>query len=39
MDVSLDRIPLNHGLLDPRMLEAEAHGLMDRILSILQDNK
>ncbi|KKA30570.1 hypothetical protein TD95_001084 [Thielaviopsis punctulata] len=38
MDVSLDRIPPSHALLDPRTLEAEAHGLLDRILSILQDS-
>ncbi|KAL5612343.1 hypothetical protein BROUX41_000125 [Berkeleyomyces rouxiae] len=39
MDISLDRVPANHGLLDRRMLEAEAHGLLDRIMGTLQDNK
>lgn len=31
-------IPSGHPLLDPRLLEAEAAGLLDRMLSILQDN-
>ncbi|KAL2891669.1 mRNA cleavage and polyadenylation specificity factor complex subunit pta1 [Ceratocystis lukuohia] len=39
MDVSLDRITANHALLDPRMMEAEAHGLLDRIMGTLQDSK
>ncbi|PKS10526.1 hypothetical protein jhhlp_002279, partial [Lomentospora prolificans] len=38
LDVSLDKIPPNHALLDPRMLEAEAFGLLDRMLGVLQDN-
>jgi symplekin len=31
-------IPPNHPLLDPRQLEAEATGLLDRMLGVLQDN-
>lgn len=31
-------IPANHPLLDPRQLEAEATGLLDRMLGVLQDN-
>ncbi|KAB5530441.1 hypothetical protein GE09DRAFT_391788 [Coniochaeta sp. 2T2.1] len=38
LDVSLSIIPPNHPLLDPRQLEAEATGLLDRMLGILQDN-
>jgi len=38
LDVSLDKVPPNHTLLDPRMLEAEAFGLLDRMLGVLQDN-
>ncbi len=38
LDISLNSIPPNHPLLDPRQLEAEATGLLDRILGILQDN-
>ncbi|KAK4100634.1 hypothetical protein N658DRAFT_427072 [Parathielavia hyrcaniae] len=38
LDISLNMIPANHPLLDPRQLEAEATGLLDRMLSVLQDN-
>ncbi|KAK3341242.1 hypothetical protein B0T25DRAFT_335481 [Lasiosphaeria hispida] len=38
LDVSLSMIPPNHPLLDPRVLEAEAAGLLDRMLGVLQDN-
>ncbi|KAK0632055.1 hypothetical protein B0T14DRAFT_416846 [Immersiella caudata] len=38
LDVSLSMIPPNHPLLDPRLLEAEAAGLLDRLLGVLQDN-
>ncbi|KAL1870293.1 hypothetical protein VTK73DRAFT_2668 [Phialemonium thermophilum] len=38
LEVSLANIPQNHPLLDPRNLEAEATGLLDRMLSVLQDN-
>ncbi|KAL6696382.1 hypothetical protein J3F84DRAFT_373864 [Trichoderma pleuroticola] len=38
LDVSLDKVPPNHQTLDPRTLEAEASGLLDRMLSILQGN-
>lgn len=31
-------VPANHPFLDPRQLEAEATGLLDRMLSVLQDN-
>ncbi|KAK4251174.1 hypothetical protein C7999DRAFT_11104 [Corynascus novoguineensis] len=38
LDISLNMIPANHPLLDPRQLEAEATGLLDRMLGVLQDN-
>lgn len=31
-------IPPNHSFLDPRQLEAEGMGLLDRMLGVLQDN-
>jgi symplekin len=36
--VSLDKVPSDHDTLDARMLEGEAMGLLDRMLSVLQDN-
>lgn len=36
LDVSLDKVPPNHQSLDARNLEAEAIGLLDRMLSVLQ---
>ncbi|KAJ6446130.1 mRNA cleavage and polyadenylation specificity factor complex subunit [Purpureocillium lavendulum] len=39
LDVSLDKVPLNHQSLDPRNLEAEATGLLDRMLSVLQESR
>ena len=39
LDVSLDKVPPNHSSLDPRNLEAEASGLLDRILGALQDSR
>jgi symplekin len=38
LDISLSSIPPNHALLDSRQLEAEATGLLDRMLGVLQDN-
>jgi symplekin len=38
LDISLNMIPANHPVLDPRQLEAEATGLLDRMLGVLQDN-
>ncbi|KAL2758824.1 hypothetical protein ACRALDRAFT_1080491 [Sodiomyces alcalophilus JCM 7366] len=38
LDISLDRVPPNHQTLDIRTLEAEAAGLLDRILGELQDH-
>ncbi|GAB1310164.1 Symplekin/Pta1 N-terminal domain-containing protein [Madurella fahalii] len=38
LDISLNMIPPNHPLLDPMHLEAEATGLLDRMLGVLQDN-
>ncbi|KAH7328906.1 mRNA cleavage and polyadenylation specificity factor complex subunit [Stachybotrys elegans] len=38
LDVSLDKVPPNHQSLDPRTLEAEATGLLDRMLSTLQES-
>jgi len=38
MEVSLSMVPQNHSLLLPRNLEAEASGLLDRMLSVFQEN-
>ncbi|KAF4968481.1 hypothetical protein FSARC_4126 [Fusarium sarcochroum] len=38
LDVSLDKVPPNHQSLDPRNLEAEASGLLDRMLTALQES-
>ncbi|KAG9234339.1 hypothetical protein BJ875DRAFT_461740 [Amylocarpus encephaloides] len=38
MEVNLGMVPLNHPLLTPRNLEAEASGLLDRMLSIFQES-
>ncbi|KUI66313.1 mRNA cleavage and polyadenylation specificity factor complex subunit pta1 [Cytospora mali] len=38
LEVSLGMVPAGHPFLDPRQLEAEATGLLDRILGVLQDN-
>ncbi|PHH67196.1 hypothetical protein CDD81_2965 [Ophiocordyceps australis] len=38
LDISLDKVPINHQILDMRSLEAEAMGLLDRMLGILQDS-
>ncbi|OAA57918.1 mRNA cleavage and polyadenylation specificity factor complex subunit [Niveomyces insectorum RCEF 264] len=38
LDISLSLVPQNHPLLEPRHLEAEATGLLDRMLGVLQDN-
>ncbi|KAI1102369.1 hypothetical protein F4804DRAFT_313324 [Jackrogersella minutella] len=38
LDISLVLIPSNHPVLDAPKLEAEASGLLDRMLGILQDN-
>ncbi|KAK3398070.1 hypothetical protein B0T20DRAFT_355674 [Sordaria brevicollis] len=38
LDVNLNIIPPNHDLLDSRLLEAEAIGLLDRMLGGLQDH-
>ena len=38
LDISLDKVPANHSLLDPRTMEAEAMSLLDRMLGVLQDN-
>lgn len=38
LEVSLGMVPADHPFLDPRQLEAEATGLLDRMLSVLQDN-
>ncbi|KAI1342429.1 mRNA cleavage and polyadenylation specificity factor complex subunit [Xylariaceae sp. FL0016] len=39
LDISLIMIPLNHSVLDSSQFEAEASGLLDRMLTALQDNK
>ncbi|KAF4978084.1 hypothetical protein FZEAL_5474 [Fusarium zealandicum] len=38
LDVSLDKVPPNHQSLEPRNLEAEASGLLDRMLTVLQES-
>ncbi|RFU34302.1 hypothetical protein B7463_g1980, partial [Scytalidium lignicola] len=38
LEVSLVMVPQNHPLIPPRHLEAEASGLLDRMLSVLQEN-
>ncbi|KXH48666.1 mRNA cleavage and polyadenylation specificity factor complex subunit [Colletotrichum simmondsii] len=38
LDISLDKVPPNHQTLDARTLDAEGAGLLDRILSTLQEN-
>ncbi|KAF4453834.1 hypothetical protein F53441_3520 [Fusarium austroafricanum] len=38
LDVSLDKVPQHHQSLDPRNLEAEASGLLDRMLTALQES-
>ena len=38
MDVSLSIVPQSHTLLPPRNLEAEASGLLDRMLAVFQEN-
>ncbi|KAG6181882.1 hypothetical protein E4U36_003684 [Claviceps purpurea] len=38
LDVSLDWVPPNHQSLDPGSLEAEASGLLDRMLNVLQES-
>ncbi|KAI1141921.1 hypothetical protein F5Y05DRAFT_369141 [Hypoxylon sp. FL0543] len=38
LDISLLMIPPNHSILDAPKLEAEASGLLDRMLGVLQDN-
>lgn len=38
LQVSLSMVPPNHTLLPPRNLEAEASGLLDRLLAVFQEN-
>ncbi|KAF3764869.1 hypothetical protein M406DRAFT_258527 [Cryphonectria parasitica EP155] len=38
LEISLGMVPADHPFLDIRQLEAEATGLLDRMLSVLQDN-
>ncbi|OTB06529.1 hypothetical protein M426DRAFT_318931 [Hypoxylon sp. CI-4A] len=38
LDISLAMVPPNHPILDAPKLEAEASGLLDRMLGVLQDN-
>ncbi|KAJ8071135.1 hypothetical protein OCU04_001475 [Sclerotinia nivalis] len=38
LQVSLSMVPPNHTLLPPRNLEAEASGLLDRLLGVFQEN-
>jgi hypothetical protein len=36
--VSLSMVPPNHPIIPPRNLEAEASGLLDRMLSVFQES-
>ena len=38
LEVSLTMVPPNHPLIPPRNLEAEASGLLDRMLAVFQEN-
>jgi hypothetical protein len=38
LEVSLTMVPQNHPLIPPRNLEAEASGLLDRMLGVFQEN-
>lgn len=38
LEVSLTMVPQSHPLLAPRNLEAEASGLLDRMLGVFQEN-
>ncbi|KAH8820321.1 hypothetical protein F5884DRAFT_763606 [Xylogone sp. PMI_703] len=38
LEVSLVMVPQNHPLIPPRNLEAESSGLLDRMLSVIQEN-
>lgn len=38
LEVSLSMVPQNHALIPPKNLEAEASGLLDRMLSVFQEN-
>lgn len=38
LEVSLTMVPPNHPSLLPKNLEAEASGLLDRMLSVFQEN-
>ena len=37
-DISLALVPRDHPVIPPAHLEAEASGLLDRLLSLLQEN-
>lgn len=39
LDVSLDKVPPSHQSLDARNLEAEATGLLDRMLGVLEGGR
>jgi symplekin len=38
LEVSLSMVPQNHPLIPPKNLEAEASGLLDRVLAVFQEN-
>ncbi|KAG4435077.1 hypothetical protein IFR05_009436 [Cadophora sp. M221] len=38
MEISLSMVPQNHPLIPPKNLEAEASGLLDRMLSVFHEN-
>jgi symplekin len=38
LEVSLSMVPPNNPLIPPKNLEAEASGLLDRMLAVFQEN-
>lgn len=38
LEVSLSMVPPDHKLIPPKSLEAEASGLLDRMLAVFQEN-
>lgn len=38
VDVSLSMVPPDHKVMPPKNLEAEASGLLDRLLAVFQEN-
>jgi symplekin len=38
LEISLSIVPPDHKLIPPKSLEAEASGLLDRMLAVFQEN-